>query len=208
MWQCIRKIWSEIIFLNLCDSGRWILTSRLPGSVHRHLHTLGVDGDLRGGGADQDVQVETLPSPAATNKPQIVELGHVVLHHGRVVPQFPTEVLVVPRPEGDHGAVVDLAEGDHLEGRGEGLVAPPVGWESGAENIGSSCLDQLPGMLGQDLTHLSLCPPPLWRVHGGALVILHGDRDGASRGLKFSSGHDDTQSVISLSGGLDWGTGM
>ena len=102
----------------------WRLTSGFPGTVHRHLHTLGVDGHLGRGRADEDVQVETLPPPAPPDKPEIVELGHVVLHHGRVVPQLPTEVLVVAGPEGDHGAVANLAEGDHLEGHRQRLVRP------------------------------------------------------------------------------------
>ena len=127
------------------------------------------------------MHVETLPSPTPPDYPQIVELGHVVLHHGRVVPQLPTEVLVVAGPEGHHGTVGDLAEGDNLEGRGESLVAPPVSWKSRTEDVWSSSLDQFPRVLGQDLTDLSLRPPPLARVHRVGLLL--------SLALAGGSGH-------------------
>ena len=61
------------------------------------------------------MHVETLPSPTSSDYPQIVELGHVVLHHGRVVPQLPTEVLVVAGPEADDCSVLHITEGDHFE---------------------------------------------------------------------------------------------
>ena len=159
------------VFITLIKFTLQILTSRLSGTVHRHLHALGVDGDERRGAADEDAQIEALAATAPTNKPEIIELGHVVLHDGRVVPKLPTEVLVVASPEADHGPVADLAEGDHLEGGWQSLVAPPVRGKRGAENVGSSSLDELSRVLGQDLTDLPLCPPPLRGVHGGALVI-------------------------------------
>ena len=149
----------------------WRLTSGFPGTVHGHLHTLGVDGDERRGAADEDAQVETLAPSAPANKPEIVELGHVVLHDGRVVSQLSAEVLVVARPQTDHSPVADLAEGDDLKGGGESFVASPVCRESRAKNVRSSRLDKFSGVLGQDLTDLPLCPPPLRGVHGGALVI-------------------------------------
>ena len=56
-----------------------ILTSRLSGTVHRHLHALGVDGEDGGGARDEDAQVEALAAPAAADEAKVVELGHVVL---------------------------------------------------------------------------------------------------------------------------------
>ena len=90
------------------------LTSRLPWAVHRDLHALGVDGEDGGRARDDDVQVEALPPAAPSNEPQVVELGHVVLHDGRVVAQLAAEVLVIPRPQGHHRAVSHLAQRDHL----------------------------------------------------------------------------------------------
>ena len=43
----------------------------VPGSVHRHLDALAVDRGLDGAGVQADRQVETLPSPRPSNKPQI-----------------------------------------------------------------------------------------------------------------------------------------
>ena len=113
----------------------WRLTSGFPGTVHGHLHTLGVDGDERRGAADEDAQVETLAAAAPTNKPEIVELGHVVLHHLRVVPQLPAKVLIVPDSQVDHRAVLDVTQCDHFESRRKGLVRSPVAWKSCAQNI-------------------------------------------------------------------------
>ena len=93
----------------------WRLTSGFPGTVHGHLHTLGVDGDERRGAADEDAQVETLAPSAPANKPEIVELGHVVLHDGRVVSQLSAEVLVVAGAHRDEGAVGNLLEREHLK---------------------------------------------------------------------------------------------
>ena len=84
------------------------LTSWLSGPVHGDLHALGVDGEDGRRARDDDVQVEALAPAAASNKPKVVELGHVVLHHGRVVAQLAAEVLVIPRPQGHHRAVCDL----------------------------------------------------------------------------------------------------
>ena len=39
----------------------------------------------------------------------------------------------------------------HLECSGQGLVTPPVRGQLGAEDVGGPGLDQLPGVLGQDL---------------------------------------------------------
>ena len=90
------------------------LTSRLPGPVHGDLHALGVDGEDGGRARDDDVQVEALPPAAASDEPEVVELGHVVLHDGRVVAQLAAEVLIIPRPQGHNCAVRHLAQRNHL----------------------------------------------------------------------------------------------
>ena len=59
----------------------------------------------------------------------------------------------------------------HLKCSGQGLVASPVRGQLGAEDVGGPGLDQLPGVLGQDLGHLPLRPPPLRRVHAAPLLI-------------------------------------
>ena len=102
-------------FITLITFTLQILTSRLSGTVHRHLHALGVDGDERRGAADEDAQIEALAATAPTNKPEIIELGHVVLHDGRVVPQLPAKIFIVSSPEADYSSVLDITEGDHFE---------------------------------------------------------------------------------------------
>ena len=86
-------------------------------------------------GVDADDEVEGLPPPAPPDDPEVVELGHVVLHHLRVVPQLPAKVLIVPDSQVDHRAVLDVTQGDHFESRRKGLVRSPVAWKSCAQNI-------------------------------------------------------------------------
>ena len=64
---------------------------------------------------DADDQVEGLPPPAPPDDPQVVELGHVVLHHLRVVPQLPTKVLIVADSQVDHCAVLYVTQRNHFE---------------------------------------------------------------------------------------------
>ena len=120
---------------------------------------------------DADDEVESLAPAAPADDPQVVELGHVVLHDGRVVEELAAEVLVVADPQTAHSAVLDITEGDHFKGHRQGLVAPPVSGQLGAEDIGRPRLDQLARVLGQDLRHLPLSPPPLRRVHAAPLLI-------------------------------------
>ena len=104
------------IFLHIVLSEKCFfrLTSRLPRPVYGDLHALGVDGEDGRRARDEDVQVEALAPAAAPDKPQVVELGHVVLHDGRVVTELATEVLIITRPQGDHRAVRDLAQRNYL----------------------------------------------------------------------------------------------
>ena len=111
------------------------LTSWLARSIDGDLYALGVDGNDAGSGADADDEVEGLPPPAPPDDPEVVELGHVVLHHLGVVPQLPAKVLIVPDSQVDHRAVLDVTQCDHFESRRKGLVRSPVAWKSCAQNI-------------------------------------------------------------------------
>ena len=64
---------------------------------------------------DADDEVEGLAPAAPADDPQVVELGHVVLHHLRVVPQLSAKVLVVPDPQVDHRPVLYVTQRDHFE---------------------------------------------------------------------------------------------
>ena len=64
---------------------------------------------------DADNEVERLAPAAPADDPQVVELGHVVLHHLRVVPQLSAKVLVVPDPQVDHRPVLYVTQRDHFE---------------------------------------------------------------------------------------------
>ena len=56
-------------------------------------------------GVDADDEVEGLPPPAPPDDPEVVELGHIVLHHLGVVPQLPTKVLIVADSQVHHRPV-------------------------------------------------------------------------------------------------------
>ena len=80
----------------------------------------------------------------------------------------------------------------HLESSGKSFVAPPVCGQLGAEDIGRPRLDQLARVLGQDLRHLPLSPPPLSRVHAATLLrVCLQVRGGA--GNHRSHGHNVTR---------------
>ena len=68
-----------------------------------------------------------LTSSGSADESEVVELGHLVLHDGRAVPQLGAVVLVVAGAERDDGAVVDVAQRDHLERHRKRLVRAPVG---------------------------------------------------------------------------------
>ena len=82
-----------------------------------------------------DDQVEGLAPPAPADDPEIVELGHIVLHHLGVVPQLPTKVLVVPNSQVHHRSVLNVTQRNHFESRRKGLVRPPVAWKRCTQNI-------------------------------------------------------------------------
>lgn len=63
-----------------------------------------------------------LTSAAPSHEAQVVEPGHLVLHHGRGVPQLGRVVLVVAGHHGDQGPVGDVTKGHDLHrARGEGV---------------------------------------------------------------------------------------
>ena len=92
-----------------------MLTSWFSGAIHGDLDALGVDSHYVGLGVDADDEVEGLAPAAPADDPQVVELGHVVLHHLRVVPQLSAKVLVVPDPQVDHRPVLYVTQRDHFE---------------------------------------------------------------------------------------------
>lgn len=57
---------------------------------------------------------ETLTSSAAAHEAEVVEAGHLVLHHARGVAQLGRVVLVVARHHRHHRPVGYVSQGDHL----------------------------------------------------------------------------------------------
>ena len=47
-------------------------------------------------GVDSDGDGEALASAGAAHETQVAELGHLVLHHGRVVTELAAVVVVIP----------------------------------------------------------------------------------------------------------------
>jgi len=99
---------------------------------------------------------ETLTSAAPADEPQVVELGHLVLHHRRAVAQLRTVVLIVARPHGDHRSVHDVAQRDDLEGHRQRLVAAPVGRQHRADEERTAGADQLARVFGEEVAQRSL----------------------------------------------------
>lgn len=60
------------------------------------------------------VRVFTSSTPA--HEAQVVEAGHLVLHHGRGVPQLGRVVLVVPGHHRHQGPVGHIPKSHHLQG--------------------------------------------------------------------------------------------
>lgn len=90
----------------------------------------------------EEIDWKWLTSSAAAHKPEIVEFGHLIAHHGGAVAQFGTEVLVVAGPDSDHRAVADVPERDHLEGARERFVRAPVVRQGGTQEVrtvGANC---------------------------------------------------------------------
>ena len=80
-----------------------------------------------------------LTPSAPADEPEVVELGHLILHEGRRVPELGAAVLVVTRAHGHHRAVADLAEGHHLERHRQSLVRAPVRRQLTAEEVRGTC---------------------------------------------------------------------
>ena len=114
------------------------LTSGRSGPVYGDFYGFGVDCDEVGLGVDADDQAEGLPPPAPPDDPEVVELGHVVLHHLGVVPELPTKVLIVADSQVHHRPVLNVTQRNHFESRGKGLVRPPMVWKCCTENIGGT----------------------------------------------------------------------
>jgi len=108
----------------------------------------------------------TLTSAAPADEPQIVELGHLVLHQGSAVAQLRAKVLVVARSYGHGRAVRNLAERHHLERHRKRLVGPPVRGQYGAHQERTAGAHQLARMLGQEIAQR-----PFGQYVGGHLGV-------------------------------------
>lgn len=108
--------------------------------------------------------MELTPS-AATDEPQIVELGYLVLDQSGRVAQLGRAVLVIAGFERDGRAVRHLGQYDHLERAGQRLVGPPVGGQCAAQHVRAPGAHQLARVLGGHLADGRLGPPQL--VVGG-----------------------------------------
>ena len=95
------------------------------------------------------ITLEFLTSATPADEPEVIKLGHLVLHDSRTVAKFRTVVLVVSRPDGDEGAVQDVSKCHHFECDGQSLVGAPMRRKDGAHKVRTSCPDQFSWMLGQ-----------------------------------------------------------
>lgn len=69
----------------------------------------------------QYAQESVLTSAAPSDEAQVVEPGHLVLHHGRGVPQLGRVVFVIAGHNGDQSPVGDVPKGHdlhHIRGNG------------------------------------------------------------------------------------------
>lgn len=114
-----------------------LLGSWFAWSVDRNFDCFGVGGDLNlVEGADNDGDRERLSAAAATDEPQVVEFGHLVLHHGCVVAKLSAPVLVVSGFDRDDCVVRNVVQSDDFEGTREAFVRSPVIRQHGAQNRG------------------------------------------------------------------------
>ena len=115
-----------------------------------------------------------LTSARSADESEVVEFGDLILHLRRAVPQLGAVVLVVAGPQGDVGAVGDVAQGYDFEGHRQGLVGPPMGGQSRAEERRGAGFHQFAGMFREDFADLSLGPPPIgWIKRRSALLTGH-----------------------------------
>ena len=99
-----------------------LLGSRLPGSIDSHFDRLRVGRNLTRIRVNQDRDGERLPSPAAANKPQIIEFSHLVLHHSRCVAQFTAVVFIVAGLNGHQGSIGYVVQDDNFKGARQTLI--------------------------------------------------------------------------------------
>lgn len=100
-----------------------------------------------------------LTPSAASDEPQVVELGDLVFDQGGTVAQLGRTVLVVAGFERDGRAVRHLGQYDHLERAGQRLVGPPVRGQGAAQHVRTPGADQLAGVFGGHLVDGRLGPP-------------------------------------------------
>lgn len=90
------------------------LTSGFSGAVHCDFDGSMVGGNLWGVCKDGDGQSEALASAAPTDKPEVVESRHLVLHGRGGVSQLRRVVFVIARHDGDQSAIRNVAQRYHL----------------------------------------------------------------------------------------------
>lgn len=114
-----------------------LLTAWFPRAVHGHFDSPVVGGYLGRSGEHGDGQGEALSPSTPAHEAQVVEAGHLVFHHGGGIPQLGRVVLVVSGHHGDQGPIRNITESDDLKSYRQSLVASPVRWEDGAQEVGA-----------------------------------------------------------------------
>ena len=57
-----------------------------------------------------------ITSSGSSDESEVTELGHLVLHNGRVITQFAAVILVVSSADGHHRPIRNFTERYHAEG--------------------------------------------------------------------------------------------
>ena len=79
-----------------------------------------------------------LTSATPADEPEVIKLGHLILHDRRAVSKLRTIVLVVACPHSDQGAVQHVPQGHHFEGDRQSLVGSPVWRKDRADKMRTS----------------------------------------------------------------------
>lgn len=67
-----------------------------------------------------------LTAPAPADEPQVVELGHLVLHHRRAVPELRTAILIIPGTHCHQRPIAYITECHHFKRHWQSFVRPPM----------------------------------------------------------------------------------
>lgn len=141
-----RKMKSKLYSLRLlcCCCSSWMLgtartsppsASVLDGSLNC--------GDLRRCGQHIDRQREALASSAAACEAQVVEVGTALPHGCCGIAELGTAVVIISCHQDNHHTIRHIVSyGNHREGLGQGLVAPPVLRKAAAQEVWAVRLQQ------------------------------------------------------------------